>query len=136
MFLNKNNILTESDIDNMDIESQLEHQIQVQETKESDWIFDKINSMKKRFHQTGELNGSSSVKILLRSNAQRNIKNNDKYYFIWSILASLHPCESDHPNRISIYIQYFIESNFQNIDFSNDFKCSDVHKFNELLFFL
>ena len=44
--LNINNNLTESDIDNIDLKSQLEHQIQIQETKESGWIFDKINSMK------------------------------------------------------------------------------------------
>ena len=37
--------LTEYDIDNIDVRSQLEHQIQIQETKESGWIFDKINSM-------------------------------------------------------------------------------------------
>ena len=36
-----NNNLTESDIDNIDIRSQLEHQIQIQETKEPGWIFDK-----------------------------------------------------------------------------------------------
>ena len=35
------NNLTESDIDNIDVRSQLEHQIQIQETKESGWIFDK-----------------------------------------------------------------------------------------------
>ena len=32
--------LTESDIDNIDVRSQLAHQIQIQETKESGWIFD------------------------------------------------------------------------------------------------
>ena len=41
-----NHNLTESDIDNIDARSQLEHQIQNQEMKESGWIFDKINSMK------------------------------------------------------------------------------------------
>ena len=41
-----NHNLIESDIDNIDVRSQLEHQIQIQETKESGWIFDKINSMK------------------------------------------------------------------------------------------
>ena len=35
-----NNILTKSDIDNIDIKSQLEHQTQIHETKESGWIFD------------------------------------------------------------------------------------------------
>ena len=130
--LNINNNLTESDIDNIDIKSQLEHQIRSQETKESGWIFDKINAMKIRFYKTDELNGSSYVKIPLRSNALINIKNNDKYCFIWSIFASLHPCENDHPNRVSIYIQYFNELNFESFDFTNGFKCSDIHKFNEL----
>ena len=38
---NKN--LTESDIDKIDVKSQLEHQFQIQEMKESGWIIDKIN---------------------------------------------------------------------------------------------
>ena len=70
---------TESDIDNIDVRSQLEHQIQVQETKESGWIFDKINSKKISFYKTVELNGISYVKIPLRSSAIVNIKNDDKY---------------------------------------------------------
>ena len=127
-----NHNLTESDIDNIDVRSQLEHQIQIQETKESGWIFDKINSMKISFYETTVLNGSSYVKIPLRSNAILNIQNNDKYCFIWSILASLHPCENTHPSRVNNYLQYFNELNFQSFDFTNGFKCSDVHKFNEL----
>ena len=65
--------LTESDIDSTDVRSQLEHQIQIQETKESGWIFDKINSTKISFYKTGELNGTSCVKIPLRSSAFLNI---------------------------------------------------------------
>ena len=132
MNLKINNNLTESDIDNIDVRSQLEHQIQIQETKESGWIFDKINSMKISFYKTTELNGTSYVKIPLRSNAILNVQNNDKYCFIWSILASLHPCENSNPSRVNNYVQYFNELNFQNFDFTNGFKCSDVHKFNEL----
>ena len=130
--LNINNNLTETDIINIDVKSQLEHQIQIQRTKESGWIFDKINSKKIRFYKTEELNGSSYVKIPLRSDALINIKNNDKYCFFWSILASLQLCENDHPKRVSNYIQYFNEINFQSFDFTNGFKCSDVHKFNDL----
>ena len=48
-----------------------------------------------------EMNGRSYVKIPLRSNAVLNIENNDKYCFLWSILASLHPCINNHPNRVS-----------------------------------
>ena len=47
--LNINNNLTETDINSIDVKPQLEHQKQVQETKESGWIFDKITSMKIRF---------------------------------------------------------------------------------------
>ena len=128
--INKN--LTESDIDNIDIRSQIEHQIQIQETRESGWIFDKINSMKISFYKTTELNGTSYVKIPLKTSAILNIQNNDKLCFIWSILASLHPCENSHPNRVNNYVQYFNELNFRNFDFTNGFKCSDVHRFNEI----
>ena len=41
MNLKSNHNLTESDNDNIDVKSQLEHQIQVLEMKESGWIFDK-----------------------------------------------------------------------------------------------
>ena len=47
--LKNNHNLTESDIDNIDVRSQLKHQIQNQEMKESGWIFDKINSLKISF---------------------------------------------------------------------------------------
>ena len=127
-----NNNLTESDIDNIDIRSQIEHQIQIQEIKESGWIFDKINSMKISFYKTTELDGSSYVKIPLRTSAILNVQNNDKYCFIWSILASLHPCENNYPNRVNNYVRYFNEINFQGFDFTIGFKCSDVHRFNEL----
>ena len=45
--LNINNNLTGIDI-NIDLKTQLEHQFQIHETKESGCIFDKINSMKIR----------------------------------------------------------------------------------------
>ena len=41
--LNINHNLTESDINNIDVKSQLEHQNQIQETRESGLTFDKIN---------------------------------------------------------------------------------------------
>ena len=96
--------MTENDINYniyMDFKSQLDQQVQFQETKKSGWIFDKINSMKKKLYKTGELNGSSYVKIPLMSSALINIKNNDKYCFIWSILARVHPCDNDNLDRVS-----------------------------------
>ena len=49
-----NHNITETDINNPDVTSQLEHQYEIQETEESGWMFDKINSTKTRFHKTGE----------------------------------------------------------------------------------
>ena len=68
--------------------------------KDSGWRFGKIDSMTVYFCKTGELNDSNYVKIPLRTNAILIIENNDKYCFIWSILASLHPCDNNHPNRV------------------------------------
>ena len=78
------------------------------------------------------MKGSNYVKIPLRSNAILNIENNDKFCFIQSLLASLHHCNNNHPNRISNYKKYFIELNIEDFDFSNGFKCIVVHRFNEL----
>ena len=83
-------------------------------------------------NQTGIMNGSNYVKITLRSNAILNIENNDKYCFLWSILAYLYACNNNHPNRVSNHNQYFNELNIQGFDFTSGFKCSDVHRFNEL----
>ena len=88
--------------------------------------------MKISFYKTGELNGSSYVKIPLGSNAILNIQNNDKYCFIWSILASLHPCETGHPNTVSNYNQNFNELNIEGFDFANGLKCCDLHRFENL----
>ena len=130
--MNNNQNLTQSDLDKIDIKSPLEHQIKKQEMKDSGWRFDKLYSITLYFYNTIEMNGSNYVKIPLRSNAILNIENNDKYCFLWSILAYLHPCNNNHPNRVSNYRQYFGELNIQGFDFTNGFKCSDVHKFNEI----
>ena len=130
--LNINHNLTQTDIANIDVVSALEHQIQQQEMKNSGWRFDKINSMTIYFYKTTELNGSNYVKIPLRSNAILNVENNDKYCFIWSILPYLHPCNNILPNRVSNYRQFFSELNVQDFDFTNGFRSSDIHKFNEI----
>ena len=61
--LNNNDKLTQSDIDNIDVKSPLELQIQQQEMKVSGWRFDKKNSRTIYFYKTGEMNDSNYVKI-------------------------------------------------------------------------
>ena len=49
LVINLNNNHNSTDLDNIDVKTQLEHQIQNQETKGSGWNFDKTNSMKTDF---------------------------------------------------------------------------------------
>ena len=132
IYLNIHRNLTENDNNDIDVKVQLEHQIQIQETKDSGWIFDKTNSMKIRLYRTGELIGSSYVKILFKSNAILNRENNGKNCFAWSKLAHLHLCKNDHPKRLSNYREYFDELSSEGFDFSNGFRCSVVHIFKKL----
>ena len=48
------------------------------------------------------------------------------------IVSLLHPCNINHANRVSNHGQFFNELNIQNFDFTNGFKCSDVHNFGKL----
>ena len=106
--------------------------------KNSGWKFDKFSSLIVYFYETGELNGSNFTKIPLRSNAILNNETNDKYYFPWSILASLHPCNDNHLKRVSKFKQNFNELNINGFDlingfdFFNEFICGFVPKVNEL----
>ena len=125
------NNLTQSEIDDVNIQWEVEARKQTLEMKESGWTFQKFISMTKSFYNTGNMDGSSYVKIPLRSSAILNIKNNDNYCFLWSILAYLHPCENNS-NIVSGYREYFNELNIEGFDFSNGFKCSDVHRFEKL----
>ena len=79
LFINLNvyDILTESDIDIIDVIFELEYQVQNHETKKSGWIFDRINSVNLSIYNIGEINGSSYVEFPLRSSAFLNIENID-----------------------------------------------------------
>ena len=83
LYINLSNNLTlaESDLDNTDIRSQLENQIQQQEKKDSGWRFDKNISMIFCFFQTCIMNGSNYIKRPLRRSAILNVENDDKYSF-------------------------------------------------------
>ena len=125
------NNLTQSEIEHANIQWEVEARKQNLEMRESGWSFQRVNSMTISFYNTGNMDGSTYVKIPLRSSAILNIKNNDKYCFLWSILAYLHPCENNS-NIVSSYRDYFNELNIEGFDFTNGFKCSDVYRFEKL----
>ena len=129
--LNMINNLTQTEIEDVNIQWDVEARKQNLEMKESGWNFQRINSMSISFYNTGNMDGSSYVRIPLRSSAIINVKNDDKYCYIWSILAKLHPCESN-PDRVSKYEPFFDELNIEGFDFTNGFKCSDINRFEKL----
>ena len=65
--MNNNQTLKQPDFDKFDSRSQLEKQIQTQETEYSGWWFDKLHSMTICLYKTTELKWSSFVKIPIRS---------------------------------------------------------------------
>ena len=87
--------------------------------------------MKNKFYKTGELNGFSFFKFPFRSNAVLNVGNDDKFCFLWSKLASLHPCKNDHPDSFPNYKYYFDKLNIDGFDCSNGFKCSGMRRFEK-----
>ena len=99
--------------------------------KKSGWVFQRVISMTISYYNTGNMDGSSYVKVPLRSSAILNIKNDDKYCFICSIFASLYPCENNS-NIVSSYIKYFNKLNIEGCDFSNGFKRGDMYRFEKL----
>ena len=129
--LNINHNLTENDRENFDVRSPLEHQIQQQEMKHSSWRYDNFNSIIVYFFKTPQLNGSNYVKSPFRSNAILNFENSDKYCFLWSVLAYSHPCNNNHPKRVSNYKHSFDELNINGFNFNNGYKCSGMHNFEK-----
>ena len=133
--LNMTNNLTQSEIDNVNVQWDLEARKQNLEMQESGWVFQRVNSMTISFYSTGNMDGSSYVKVPLRSSAILNVQNDDKYCFLWSVLAKLHPIsdsKNGHATRVSNYVPYFNELNIEGFDFSNGFKCSDMYRFEKL----
>ena len=130
-----NRIITEYDIHKNDFKSQIEQQIQNQESMGSGWRFDRINSMTKYFIKTTELNGWSFVKISWKPSAVWNIQNDDSYCYIWSTLAHLHcltDSKNEQPKRKSKYRQNFDDLNIQGFDLTYWIIYSDDHKFHIL----
>ena len=82
-----------------------------------------------------EMDDRSYVKILLRSSVILMVEKDEKYCFLWSILAYSHPCKNIHPNRVSNYKPCFNELNIEGFDFANGFKCTDVHRCEKLKIF-
>ena len=126
-------ILTRLELDDIDIMTDLDNEIDQRDMEGSGWNAQGINHIKIYFHKTNPINGRTYIKFPIRTNAILNIQNKDTYCFLWSILAYIHPIdEKNHPYRVSKYMPYQNELNIDNIDFSNGMKIADIPKFENL----
>ena len=123
---------TQSEIDDNIVQRTLENRIEKVKTQKSGWKFPRTNTIEVPFYKSGKIIGSSYDKNPSKNSAFINIKNDDKYCFVWSMLDNVHPCDNNTPNRVSIYRQYCRDLNTEGFDFTNRFKCSDMHKFDRL----
>ena len=123
--------LTRIQLNDLDIMTDIDNEIQRRDMAGSGWNIQGINNLKIYFHKTNPINGRTYIKFPIRTNAVLNIQNNDSYCFLWSILAYIHPVNKD-PHRVSKYIPYQIELNINNIDFTNGMKITDIDKFENL----
>ena len=71
----------------------------------------------------------STPSYIAQKKAVLNIKNEDNFCFLWSVLAALHPVESNS-NRVTKYSQFQQELNITNLKFP--LVVSDVVKFEKL----
>jgi hypothetical protein len=86
----------------------------------SGWTLNRIYHLDLYIDRYSPINASSYIdlsKIIKNKKAVINVKNtNDNECFKWSILAALHPVDKN-PQRLSNYIEFKDELNFNNIEF-------------------
>jgi len=83
------------------------------------WILKEIVKLEVSTVQYSPIGGSSYIPLprtFSHHGVITNIMNNDEKYFIWSVLASLHPVE-DIPERVCHYTQYEHELDMNGIEY-------------------
>ena len=118
-------------LNDLDVMTRLDHEVQRREKLGSGSNLQGNNYLKICFHKTNVLNERTYVKFPITTNSILNIQNYDTYCFLWSILASIHPVR-DHPYRVTKYTCYQHELNFTNTGFTNGIKIVDMPIFEIL----
>ncbi len=118
--------LIRRDLENVEFTSHLRRRIEELEGRESGIIFNYIEKMHIKFYKTKSLSGGTYVKLPFESKSVLNIQNKDNKCFLWSILAKLHPVESDKC-EVRSYRRFENELNLSRITFP--VKLNDIPKF-------
>jgi hypothetical protein len=97
----------------------------------SDFIFNRVLFSKLTFYEIESLKAGTYIPSPFKSKWIINIKNEDDYCFVWSILAKLHYNDnikdSINPNRVSNYRKWFKDVNISGIKFP--IKIQSIDKF-------
>ena len=103
---------TETIINKENIDTSLENQtnyineyIRERELNESNWVFNKVVSVRLDIFQYQSLVGGTFIKLPFISSKILNIVNKDNKCFVWCVLAYLHPID-EHSNRVTKYEKY------------------------------
>ena len=95
----------------------------------SGWILEQVISLDISIAKFRPIKGNTYVdlpKHLKKKRAIINVKNNDDFCFVWSVLAALYPPKF-HAERIEQYRKHFNELNISGINFP--MQIGDIHKF-------
>ena len=85
----------------------------------SGWVYQSVENFRVYLFDYTAIRGGSYILTppsLRKKQAIVNVKNNDEYCFLWSIVAALHPAE-EHADRISNYRKYMRELNRSSLTF-------------------
>ena len=97
----------------------------------SGWQFDENIQLIVNIGKYKPLKGNSYFKLpdyLQKKKAIVNVKNDDEYCFVWSVLAALHPMKV-HPERVSHYTRYFHTLDLSGLSFP--LEINQIQKFEK-----
>lgn len=100
--------------------------------RDSGWALFQILNLKVNINHYSPINCGNSTYVDLpqfikNTKGVINIKNNDEYCFLWSIVSALHPTNNTHPDRVTSYPHFSQILKYENINFP--FNLKDLSKF-------
>lgn len=93
------------------------------EHAESGWMVESISHLEMNVAKFNPLKAGSYLPLPVKIKNTKsclNIRNNDEYCFLWSIIAQLYPSKSN-PNRVSSYPHYLKLFNISDMSFPPNF---------------
>ena len=107
--------------------SNLLHQIDEYERSGSGWILQNLIYLDLNILEFNPLRDSSYAEMPKKfTKGYVNIVNEDNKYFVWTVLAHLHPA-TEHKDRVSKSASYMNEMNMDGIEYPMQIK--DINKF-------